>query len=264
MTRDSSASEIDLAKYFGFVFVGANVLVGLYFLYFGHYERNKLQLAMSQIATINQGIDKRFGKDKYKNFDTNMVAMTALPYDMSPYKKDGTLHIANPFNGEFIISEAMYNKSERTLYFALYDQQKHYHEVYSGVTAYLLVLTNLNRYECMQLAQVDWAAQYSNFMGMEPSFQSDKNPDNGTYNLANYVLVDNQDEKDINTLTTLDEGKVFKTPLSGKEAFKQCRCYISDCTIALKFYNKPYLYDQNERKIDKRFRSYQNQNQKKK
>ncbi len=263
MKRDSSASEIDLAKYFGFLFVGANVLVGLYFLYFGHFEREKLQTAMHDITTITQGIDKSFGKDKYKNLNTNMVAMTALPYDMSTFKKEGSLHISNPFNGEFIIDEAVYNKKERTLYFALYDKQKHYHEVYSGVTAYLLVLTNLNRYECMQLAQVDWAAQYPNFMGIEPSFRSPKNPDNGTYNLANYVLADNQDEKDINTLTTIDEGKVFKTPLNGKEAFKQCKCFISDCTIALKFYNKPYVHNQDEKKIDKRFRLYQNQKKKK-
>jgi hypothetical protein len=181
---------------------------------------------------------------------------------MSTFKKGGLLHISNPFNGEFIIDEAVYNKKERTLYFALYDKQKNYHEVYSGVTAYLLVLTNLNRYECMQLAQVDWAAQYPNFMGIEPSFRSPKNPDNGTYNLANYVLADNQDEKDINTLTTIDEGKVFKTPLTGKEAFKQCKCFISDCTIALKFYNKPYVHNQDEKKIDKRFRLYQNQKKK--
>ena len=257
MKKKRSASEIDLAKYFGFIFVLANVFVGLYFLYFGHFEKNKIQKALENISSLVENIDKKFSNDKYKEFSTSTVALTALPYDMNSYKKDGNTHIFNPFNGEFIISEAMYNKAERTLYFALYDKQDQYHKVYSGVTAYLLTITNLNRYECMQLAQVDWAKSFPNFMGIEPSFRSDKNPDNGIYNLANYVLSDNQDEKNINDMKTLDEGKVFKEPLSTKEAFMQCKCFISKCSVALKFYNRKYLVDLKERKKDKRFKLYE-------
>ncbi len=256
MKRDNSTSEIDLAKYFGFLFVGANVLVGLYFLYFGYFEREKVQRAADEIEALTAGIEKSFGHEKYKGFNTHLVASAALPYSMTTYTKDNKLHISNPFNGEYIITESMYNKEERTLYFALYDKQKQYNKVYSGVTAYMLTLTNLNRYECMQLAMIDWAKLYTNYMGIEPSFRSAKNPDNGTYNLSNYVLADNQDEKNINDLKTIDEGKVYKTPLSATEAFGRCKCFISDCTVALKFYNKKYLLSKIQKK-DERFKLYE-------
>jgi hypothetical protein len=256
MGKGSTRGTVNLAKYFGVAFAVANVFGGIYFLYFGYYERNKIVQTISEVKEIVQSVNDKNRHNKYQNFDTNSVAMTSLPYNVVPKETKGVYTIPNRFGGEMIFSEAVYNKDERMLYFALYDKQEQYKKLYTGVTAFVLLLTNLNRYECMQLAQVDWAAQIPAFMGMEPSYMSAKNPDNGIYNLSNYVLADNSDEKDINTLKTLDEGKVSKTPMPAQDALQNCKCLLSGCSIALKFYNQPYVFEQSEKKRDKRFINY--------
>ena len=256
MEKGSTRGTINLAKYFGIAFALANVFGGIYFLYFGYYERNKIIQTIKEVTEIVQSVNDKYKHGKYKEFNSNSVAMTALPYNVVPKKQKEKYIIPNRFGGEMIFSEAVYNKDERTLYFALYDKPEQYKKLYDGVTAFVLLLTNLNRYECMQLAQVDWTTQIPAFMGMEPSFMLPQNPDNGIYNLSNYVLADNSDEKDINTLKTLDEGKVSKTPMSAQDALQNCKCLFSGCSIALKFYNRPYILEQNEAKRDKRFMNY--------
>ena len=208
------------------------LLFGAYFFYFGVYLRNKVTKTINDISVITQNIQDSYSESKYYQFDTNLIALgNFLPYDIEPKQRGSNYYIPNRFGGQMHFYEAFSNKQERTLFMALHNKPEQYKKVYTGVGAYMIVLTNLNKRECSSLSLVDWRQVNPNFMGIEAAYLTPSKLYSGTYNLKTYVLKDNLGEQ----YSTKDDGIVSRHRLTPQETKKACNCNWRSCTVALKF-----------------------------
>lgn len=204
---------------------------GVYF-YFGIGSRNKVSKTIDDIVVITKKVSESYLDRKYKQFNTDTVVLgNYLPYDIEPEMDGQHYVIPNRFGGQMFIFETVANIRERTLFFGLYNQPERYQQVYSGVSSYVIMLTGINRKACRILAQTNWAGKIPNFMGLEAAYVNAESPNNGVYNLSNYVLTDNEGEQ----IKTIDQGIVARGPLSKANAKKACQCLWRGCTFAIKF-----------------------------
>ncbi len=207
-------------------------LFGMYFFYFGVGTHNKVLKTKDDIEFIARNIHDSYLNRKYKDFTTNYVAMSNfLPFDVEIMNTPLGYQIPNRFGGKMFFYEAFSTIAERTLYFALYKEPDKYNEANNGVGAYILLLTNLKKSECVMLSQTNWRQFIPNFIGLESSFVTPHTPYNGLYNLKTYLLIDNLGEK----YDTKDEGIISRKPLSTEDAEKACDCDWRNCMVALKF-----------------------------
>lgn len=204
---------------------------GIYF-YIGVWERNNISKTIDDIVIVTQKIADDYGKQKYQMFDTDTAALgDYLPFDIEAEAQGDHYLVPNRFGGQMYFYEAVANKRERDLYFSLYNEPQKYTDIYEGVGAYVILLTQLNKRVCRTLAQIDWPAKISNFMGIEAAYTTPQDLDNGLINLSNYILTDNEDEK----IKTTDSGTALRKPLTATQAEKACGCSWRGCSIALKF-----------------------------
>ena len=209
------------------------VFFGAYFFYFHFTVQKKITKTKDDVAIITKNISIGLMGQKYKGFDSNFMAFSNyLPFDILPKETDLGYQIPNRFGGKMIFYEAVGNQQERMLYFGLYNNQKKYKEVYKGVSAYVILFTNLKQKECMALAQINWRDKHPNFLGQETAFVTISSQQNGLYNLQNYILVDNLDEA---KYKTKDKGIISRKSLTKQEALKACDCVGRNCRFALKF-----------------------------
>ena len=208
------------------------LLFGAYFFYFKVYLRGKVNKTVSDIAVVTQNIQNAVAEGKYRSFDTNYVVLSnLLPYDIKVEQKGTNYYVPNRFGGRMFFYEAFSNKKERTLFMALHNRPEDYQKVYTGVGAYMIVLTNLNKRECSTLSLVDWRRVNSRFMGIESAYLTPTKLYSGTYNLRTYILVDNVGEE----YSTKDDGIVSRSKLTPQEIDRACNCSWRSCSVALKF-----------------------------
>jgi hypothetical protein len=218
---------------FHFIVPIAIIGCGVYFYFHSRQSRCMMQ-TKNDITYITQGIKSTFMGQKYYLFDNTSVALSdnILPFDIETKNTAKGYIIPNRFGGKMYFYEAFAKISERTLYFANYKDPEKYNKIYGGVSAYILLLTNLNKDACMLMAETDWRRQIPNFLGLEASAVTASTPYNGFYNLRTYLLVDNLNET---YKKTSDFGTISRKPMSGDEADQACNCRWNNCMVALKF-----------------------------
>ena len=210
------------------------MLIGMCTHFFlGVVVRNSIEKTIDDVIDVTRKIAENYEDKKFRMFNTDAIALGEyLPYDLNAEQDGEHYLISNRFGGQMHFLEAVGNQKERTLYFGLYNRPEQYQNVYSGVSSYVILLTNLTSGICKTLAKTDWPSKIPNFMGIEAAYTTPTNQDNGLYNLSNYILTDNEGEALKNTA---DQGLALRRPLTEAEADKACRCSWRSCTIALKF-----------------------------
>lgn len=193
--------------------------------------KNRVNKTVNEIVISDESIRNHFTQP-FKELDNSKLILNdilALGAEVS--EKDYT--ITNHFGGQTVFAEALNTNAEKLLYLSLLKDPQKYHEVYDGVTAYIVSYNGLNLRECMLLSQVEWKKRFSNFMGMEISRSTPEIEDNGTYKLKTQLLSD----KDIYSAPTNDTGYLFKDSLTSQMAKAACQCSYWDnlCMVALKF-----------------------------
>lgn len=209
---------------------------GVYFFYYGFFIRNKINKTYDDISNINYAIKSKM--NKFKGFDNSIVIGSGfLPVDfklfMDSKKMQGNM-IPNRFGGRIFFYEAFNTMEERELFLANFSNQEKYKEVYQGTSSYLILFTQLSRHECQQLAIQDWKRKNINFVGLEASYMTPAASHNGISNLKYRFLVD-EPANDTTNFTIHDEGIISKTPMTKDVSSQACKCFKSNCTIALKF-----------------------------
>lgn len=209
------------------------LIFGVYFFY--HYffiERNIIR-TKDDIVFITKNVHTGLLGQKYKGFDSTFMAFSNyLPFDLVPKANGNGYQIPNRFGGKMVFVEAVGNQTERMLYFGLYKNPKKYKDVYTGVSSYVVLFTNLKKRDCVALAQIDWRGLVPYFLGQEAAFVNLNSQYNGLYNLQNYILTDNLNEA---RYKTKDKGVISRKPLTKEAAEEACGCVGRNCRFALKF-----------------------------
>ena len=185
---------------------------------------------------------KNYVKDggKLKNFNSDFIAYSGyISSDLRMEQTERGNIIYNRYGGLLIFNEAFLNSSERNNYMQMAKDPRLLKNQYKGLNAYTILFTELRRRECRELSQVNWRLKLKNFMGMEVSYITEKNPYNGINKLNRGLLTDNSGrEEDVGEYVNLfggDEGLLSRRTLSKWEAVGACRCLTDNCTFALKF-----------------------------
>ena len=212
-------------------FIG--IIYGAYFGYFGFYMRNKFNKTYEDIEYINKNI-KELNQGNFRNFDTQYVAFSnVLPYDLETSKSGENTLIKNRFGGNMFFYEALNSEAERTLYYGLIAEPQKYKSVYTGVSAYIILLTGLSSYECRTLAEYDWDNLLPNYIGIEVSSLEHGQIYNGFTKLKTGFIPDAEND----TLyygSIKDKGYISQRPLGKKRAKSKCNCKTDACTFAIK------------------------------
>ena len=207
------------------------VACGFYFYFYGSVKK-KVYATANDIQYIAQNIHDNFFGKKYAEMNAEtIVRNNILPFSIEPVETPMGYQIRNRFGGKMFFYEAFSRLEERTMYFALYNDPEKYSTYYKGYGAYIILLTNLMKKECVMLSRVNWRKFIPNFLGLEVSVAKPSAPYNGVYNLKNYLLIDNLGEK----YDTKDEGILSRRPLATLDAENACDCHWRTCMIALKF-----------------------------
>ncbi|MBR3502439.1 MAG: hypothetical protein IKO06_05995 [Alphaproteobacteria bacterium] len=210
------------------------IIYGAYFGYFGIYLRNKFNKTYEDIKSINRAVKERTG-NTFKNFDTHYVVMSdLLPYDLEVKTATGSSPlIKNRFGGNMFFYEALNSEAERTMYYSLASEPEKYKNVYSGVSAYIILLTGLNKYECSTLAMYDWANLLPNYIGIEVSSLDNGQIYNGFTKLKTGLIPDAENDH-LYYNSIKDKGYVSISPLNKERAKSKCNCKKHTCTFAIK------------------------------
>lgn len=209
------------------------LIYGAYFAYVSFYLRAKYNKTYDDIKYINDRISEQLD-GKYFHFDTQYVTLSnILPYDLKVTKEQNTTLVENRFGGNMFFYEALNSEAERTLYYGLINEPEKYKQIYTGVSAYIILLTGLSSRECQTLATRDWIDLLPNFIGIEVSSLENNQIYNGFTRLKTSFIPGDDDES-VYYSATKDKGYISRIPLGKIRAKNKCDCRTDSCTFALK------------------------------
>lgn len=195
--------------------------------------KNRVYQTQKDIVFFVNRVRSNYQNMKYKDFNADYVSYSEFfPMDVKIKQTEDGNEMYSRFGGKMIFLESPRNLAERKNYFFIKREEKMFNAQYQGLGAYIVVFSELRREECIDLARVNWKALAPNFMGLEASYITAREPYNGVENLNYYLLEDNPGED----YKTLDKGMIFRTTLTKWEALTACDCLRHNCTVALKFY----------------------------
>ena len=212
------------------------IIYGAYFGYFGVYKRNQFKKTYEDIEYINKNVKNR-NPEKYKDFDNLYVSLSEiLPFDLEVVKQSADTKIPlikNRFGGNMFFYEGLNSEAERTLYYALVNDSARYKKVYTGVSSYIILLTELSKYECKTLAMYDWSEVLPNYIGIEVSSLENNQIYNGFTKLKTSFIPDAENDA-LYAGSIKDKGYISQYRLTEKLAKDKCACITNTCTFALK------------------------------
>ena len=231
--NDRSILVLIIAKTFYLIVPLALLIFGAYFFCFKFFVQKNIIKTQDDIMIITKNVENYFIGRKFKDFNSNfMLYSNLLPFDLGTNNPTevGT-KIKNRFGGEMKFIESVATIDEQMLYFGLYKDKEKYKRIYPGVSAYVILMTKLKKRDCTILSMIDWRRFIPFYMGLEISVRTPEHPNDGYFNLRNFILIENIQQK----YQTKDLGITSRTPLSKQIAKKACNCKRKNCTIALKF-----------------------------
>ena len=234
MKNENKSSLVSaITKLFYFLVPILLVVFGAYFFYLKFFVQRHIIKTRDDIMIVTKNIESYFVGRKIKNFNSSFMSYSnLLPFDLEVNNSVNTdVEIKNRFGGEMKFIESVATLSEQTLYFGLYKNQEKYQRVYQGVSSYVILFTKLKKHDCAVLSMIDWRRSIPFYLGMEASIRTQQHPDDGYFNLQNFILVENVNQK----YKTKDLGITSRTPLSPEAAKRVCNCKEKNCTFAVKF-----------------------------
>lgn len=232
-TDNKSSLSSAIAKLFYLLVPVLLVVFGAYFFYLKFFVQKNIIKTQDDIMIVTKNIENYFVGRKIKDFNSNFMSYSnLLPFDLEINNSTGAdAEIKNRFGGEMKFIESVATLSEQTLYFGLYKNQEKYKRVYQGVSSYVILFTKLKKRDCAVLSMIDWRRFIPFYLGMEASVRTQQHPNDGYFNLQNFILVENVNQK----YKTKDLGITSRTPLSAETAKHVCNCEGKNCTFAVKF-----------------------------
>lgn len=230
---DSDVYDSTLKIIFHWLIVFVAAIYGVYFLYFHVYVNYKISKTQEDIQLINRNVQEMY-KGLYKNLNTFAAYQNHLiPSSVKGTRNENQVVLQHRFGGNLIIMEGLNSGSERSLFYGLINDPQKYNELSSGVTAYIIMLTGLDKKICRQFAQIDWLRVVPNFIGMEVSNIPANNAYQG-FNKLRAGFISDDKENDRFYAHTKDSGIISDVALSADEAKSACACRANGCSIALK------------------------------
>lgn len=224
-----------LKKLLKFLFYAMPILFIFLVLYIFclRVTKNRVYQTQKDIVYFVNKVKSNYENMKYKDFNADYVSYSEFfPMDVKIKQTEEGNEMYSRFGGKMIFLESPKNLEERRNYLFIKREEKMFNAQYKGLSAYIVVFTELRREECIDLASVNWKALVPNFMGIEASFISHREPYNGVENLNYYLLEDNPGED----FKSADKGEIYRQPMTKWQAMKACDCLRQNCTVALKFY----------------------------
>src|SRR5574344_2119682 len=211
------------------------VVFGGYFGY-GLYQQNKISKTYGDVLNVTKNVKAKY-VGIYKNLDTReMVLNNLLDFADNIKETPNGYDVPNRFGGKTYFYEALNTKAERTLYYGLITDMNKYHQIYPGVTAFIILYTGLEQKVCKKLAQTNWKKFIPNFVGLEASYITPTAKYNGISKLKiNFTVDDSENDVTYAKSNFQDKGYISSTPMTDEQSTTACACEKDNCTIALKF-----------------------------
>ena len=209
------------------------VVFGAYFFYLKFFVQKNIVKTQDDILIVTKNIENYFVGRKIRDFNSNFMSYSnLLPFDLETKNTDSAdIEIKNRFGGKMEFIESVATLKEQTLYFGLYKDQEKYRRVYTGVSSYVILFTGLKKRDCSILSMIDWRRFIPLYLGMEAGVRTQQHPNDGYFNLQNFILAENINQK----YKSKDLGITSRIPLSKEAAKRVCNCEGKDCTFAVKF-----------------------------
>ena len=220
-------------KVFYFLIPLLIIVFGAYFFYLKFFVQRNIIKTQDDVIIINKNIEAYFIGRKIRDFNSSfMIYSNLLPFDLEiKNTQSNNPEIKNRFGGQMQFLEAVATSAEQMLYFGLYKNQDKYHKVYTGVSSYIILLTELKKRDCVILSMIDWRRFLPLYLGMEAGVRTEQHPNDGYFNLQNFILAENINQR----YKSKDTGITSRKPLSKETAEKACNCHDKNCTFAIKF-----------------------------
>ncbi len=220
-----------LLRFLVFILPVIFVLVVSYIFYL-KLTNNRVEKTQEDLVYFMQRVRLNYPSAKYMDFNADFIGYSDfLPLDVKIKQSDDGNEIYNRFGGKMIFNESPKTLAERKNYLYIKREEKMFQTQYQGLGAYIITFTDLHRHECVEMAMTDWKASLPNFMGLEASFVSAREPYNGLERVNYYLLTDNQNEE----YESIDNGTVSRQPLNRWDAMRACGCLSDNCMVTLKF-----------------------------
>jgi hypothetical protein len=195
--------------------------------------KNRVYQTQKDIVFFVNKVKANYENMKYKDFNADYISYSEFfPMDVKIKQTEEGNEMYSRFGGKMLFLESPRNIEERRNYFFIKREEKMFNARYDGLSAYIVVFTELRREECIDLARVNWKAIAPNVMGIEASYISRHEPYNGVENLNDYLLEDNPGED----FKSQDKGEIHRQTMTKWQAMNACDCLRRTCTVALKFY----------------------------
>ena len=202
------------------------------YIFYLKITRTRVEKTQEDLAYFMQRVRLNYPSTKYMDFNADFIGYSDfLPLDVKIKQSDEGSEIYNRFGGKMIFNESPKTLKERKHYLYIRREEKMFEAQYQGLGAYVVLFTELRHHECVEMAITDWKAYFPNFVGIEVSYVSAREPYNGLERINYYLLTDNPGE----VYESADNGKVSRRPFGRWDAMKACKCISDNCTVALKF-----------------------------
>ena len=202
------------------------------YIFYLKITKNRVEKTQEDLVYFMQRVRLNYPSVKYMDFNADFIGYSDfLPLDVKIKQADAGSEIYNRFGGKMVFNESPKTTEERRNYLYIKREAKMFQAQYQGLGAYVILFTDLQHQECVEMAMTDWKVYLPNFMGVEASFVTAREPYNGLERINYYLLTDNEGE----VYESADNGVVSRKPLGRWEAMKACKCISNNCTVALKF-----------------------------
>lgn len=202
------------------------------YIFYLKITKYRVEKTQEDLVYFMQHVRDNYPSARYMDFNADFIGYSDfLPLDVKIKQSDTGNDIYNRFGGKMIFNESPKTIAERKNYLYIKREEKMFKAQYKGLGAYVVMFTELKRHECIEMAITDWKSVLPNFMGVEASFVSEREPYNGLERINYFLLTDNQDEE----YKSADNGTVSRKPLTQWEALRACNCMTDNCVVTLKF-----------------------------
>ncbi len=203
------------------------------YIFYLKLTNSRIEQTQEDLVYFMQRVRQNYPSAKYMDFNSDFIGYSDfLPLNVKIKQSDEGSEIYNRFGGKMVFNETPKTLAERKNYLYIRREEKMFKAQYQGLGAYVILFTGLKHRECIAMSMTDWRSAFPNFMGLEASFISAREPYNGSELISYYLLQDNQDE----VYKSADKGTLSRQPLTRWEAVKACGCLSDNCTVALKFF----------------------------
>lgn len=220
----------DLLKSFRFLLPLIFISVTIY-MFYARFTKSGVEKTVEDIVYITSHMYNNLQDTVYRDLNNDtLVYSNSLPIDIKTKMTSKGYKIENRLGSQMSVMGAYKTKAEKDYYVV---KDSRISKPYKGVGAYIITFPHIRRSACILLAQVDWKKNVPNFLGISVGRIDEENPKGGVERLnlgllQGYMKIDYDGP---------DKAFVANRPLSYREAFEECKCFLHrKCAVSLKFF----------------------------